>query len=263
MGRLRLNQDSVSSSVNGGDNGICTENKQAQDPAPHLGLGHVKPSDSTVAPSPSPGPEVWGRKSAAWYSRGPEIQVPQQPQKPGPHLQSGDSTRAVSEACADSFKLQGQRNSATAAFCPSNSSAKPSLPAQLCMVCALCGSASFSPALCSCGPSEQPPHSPASHPAPILQPEGSPKALTAPLHVSVCPWDKGKSLHFTLRSLMVWPLPAPQNSAPASLPSGPHLSPGLSKAPGPYQEPQGSSVVELIWCPPHTQTPQLRADLLS
>lgn len=50
-------QDSMASSVNGDVNGVFTEKKQAQDPAPHPDLGHVEPSDSTMVPSPSPGPE--------------------------------------------------------------------------------------------------------------------------------------------------------------------------------------------------------------
>lgn len=52
-GQTSAHQDSVSSSVNGDNNGICTEKKQAPDAAPHLGVGHVaEPSPSNVVPSP-------------------------------------------------------------------------------------------------------------------------------------------------------------------------------------------------------------------
>lgn len=38
------------------------EKKQGPDPAPHAGLGHIEPSDSVVAPSPSTGLEVWRQR---------------------------------------------------------------------------------------------------------------------------------------------------------------------------------------------------------
>lgn len=69
------------------------EKKQAPDPAPHAGLGHIKPSDSVVAPSPSPGPEVWRQRllPGTVVTHGPGYQPRTNGGTLGPYLPSREA----------------------------------------------------------------------------------------------------------------------------------------------------------------------------
>lgn len=78
QGKSSAHQDPASLSINEGNKGICIEEKPVPDPAPHVDLGHIEPSDSVVAPS-------WTRNLEAeiyaWHSSGPWPGVPPQPQR--------------------------------------------------------------------------------------------------------------------------------------------------------------------------------------
>lgn len=99
-GQTSAHQDSMSSSINGDDSGICAEKKQAQDAAPHLGTGHV------AEPSPSNGfPVPWTRNPVAQgfclaQQRSMDPDTTPAPKVLEPQLQSwGCNTRAISERC--------------------------------------------------------------------------------------------------------------------------------------------------------------------
>lgn len=154
------------------------EEKQAPDPAPHLGLGHVESSDSVVVPSPSPRPEIWRQRLL------PGTAVPIGPRH-HPSSREGlgtpspewESIRPVSEASSEHINSERERNSLQ---WPSAHQVRSTEP------CFMLSSARYgprasapsTPALRSRGPRQQLPHwSPTSHPGLLLQPEGSPKTL--------------------------------------------------------------------------------------